>query len=451
MSKDTRKVDSFKIFCRFANDSWVVKLNNLKKKPTKMENIILFDDLELRQQLKPFSYTRPIGEFRVGILTIREKWEIDLGLETSYQTVFHLADKFPCKFGSVNILINSAVFPTPALCARIRRLPVHHTLIYEDSVIAMKLDGLSTRQHFSGVKLEHLAEIELDIPLIQLNHIWDIFAMNEQELALDFKRLTTGRSSEPLSNTNKLLGPSDQLFIEEGAAIECSILNTLTGPIYIGKDAQILEGSMVRGPFAMNEHAALKMGSKIYGATTLGPHCKVGGELNNVVFFGYSNKGHDGFLGNSVIGEWCNLGADTNNSNLKNNYSEVKVWNYASDTFENTGLQFCGLFMGDHSKCGINTMFNTGTVVGVSANIFGAGFPAKFIPSFTWGGVEKSVTYRLEDAMDTAERVMKRRAIDYTDVEEQIMGAVFNEDHEYRVWDHKDQEDDIEDSSFELI
>ena len=417
-----------------------------------MENIILFDDVELRHQLKPFSYTRPIGEFRVGILTIREKWELDLQLETSYQTVFHLADNFPCKFGSVNILINSAVFPTPELCARIRRLPVHHTLVYDGAIIAMKLDGLTTRQHISGVELEHLAEIELDIPIIQLEQIWDIFANNERELTLDFQRLTKGRVSQPLSTSNQFLGNRDQIFIEPGAAVECSILNTLTGPIYIGKGAQILEGCMVRGPFAICEDASLKMGAKIYGATTIGPHCKVGGEVNNSVFFGYSNKGHDGFLGNSVIGEWCNLGADTNNSNLKNNYSEVKVWNYASGSYENTGLQFCGLFMGDHSKCGINTMFNTGTVVGVSANIFGAGFPAKFIPSFTWGGATSSATYRLEDAMDTAERVMLRRGIPFTDVEEQIMGAVFNEDYEYRTWEHKEEEDPEEtDSRFELI
>lgn len=418
---------------------------------TYMENIILFDDTNLRNQLKPFSHTRPIAEFRVGILTIREKWEYELGAKISYQTAFHLSDKFSCKVGSVNILINSAVFPTPELCKRIRYLPLHHVLMKGKQVIAMKLDGLSVRQYFGSQELEQLSVIELDTPIVQLQKIWDIFGMNETQIAIDFQRLTQGRTSQILSHTNRLLGSADQLFIEEGASVECAILNTQTGPIYIGKGAQILEGCMVRGPFAMCEQAALKMGAKIYGATTLGPHCKVGGEVNNSVLFGYSNKGHDGFLGNSVIGEWCNLGADTNNSNLKNNYGEVKVWNYASGEYENTGLQFCGLFMGDHSKCAINTMFNTGTVVGVSANIFAVGFPDKFIPSFTWEGGDKASTYRLEDAMDAAERMMQRRGIDFTDVEEQIMGAVFNEDYAYRHWERSDEEEtNLHSNDFEL-
>jgi UDP-N-acetylglucosamine diphosphorylase/glucosamine-1-phosphate N-acetyltransferase len=239
-----------------------------------------------------------------------------------------------------------------------------------------------------------------------------------------------------LESHNRLLGSIEDLFIEEGAKIDCAILNTKTGPIYIGKDAEVMEGSMLRGPLALCEHAATKMGTKIYGATTLGPHCKVGGELNNVVLFGYSNKGHDGFLGNSVIGEWCNLGADTNNSNLKNNYGEVKVWNYASEKLENSKLQFCGLFMGDHSKCGINTMFNTGTVVGVAANIFGAGFPPKFIPSFSWGGAEGFVTYRPEEAVEAAERMMSRRKIELSHDDEQILRTVFEQSMKFRSWEN---------------
>jgi UDP-N-acetylglucosamine diphosphorylase/glucosamine-1-phosphate N-acetyltransferase len=249
--------------------------------------------------------------------------------------------------------------------------------------------------------------------------------------------LCAGRISQPLSETNRLLGSPELLFIEEGASVECSILNTKTGPIYVGKDAEVLEGCMLRGPLAMCEHSVTKMGTKIYGATTLGPHCKVGGEINNSVMFGYSNKGHDGFLGNSVIGEWCNLGADTNNSNLKNNYGIVKIWNYDTENYENTGLQFCGLFMGDHSKSGINTMFNTGTVVGVSANIYGAGFPEKFIPSFSWGGADGMMTYRAEEAIDAAERMMKRRNIELTYEDEQILRTVFEEDMDFRTWEEE--------------
>ena len=249
-------------------------------------------------------------------------------------------------------------------------------------------------------------------------------------MELDFELLTAGRESSPVDPTNTVIG--DRIFLEEGARATASILNTTTGPIYLAKDAEIMEGCVVRGGLALGEHSALKLGAKIYGATTLGPHCKVGGEVNNAVLIGYSNKGHDGFLGNSALGEWCNLGADTNNSNLKNNYDSVKAWSYVSKRFAPTGQQFCGLVMGDHSKSGINTMFNTGTVVGVSANIYGAGFPRNFIPSFTWGGPQGTMNYRLDKALDTADRMMKRRGLEVNEVERAILEHIHDLTAEYR-------------------
>ena len=401
-----------------------------------MENLILFDDKSLINQLKPFTYTRPIADFRVGILTIREKWEKMLQARVSCHTQFHLSDKFKCHFANVNILVNASIIPDLALVNRIKQLPLYHALYNGDTVIALKLDATASRMFLGDQLPDQLAIIDWMEPYTQIKHIWDIFTLNDSEIRKDFKMLSEGRKSQELGIDNRLVGSANDLFIEEGASVDCAILNTKTGPIYIGKGAEVLEGSMLRGPLALCEHATTKMGTKIYGATTLGPHCKVGGELNNVVLFGYSNKGHDGFLGNSVIGEWCNLGADTNNSNLKNNYSEVKVWNYASNNFENTGLQFCGLFMGDHSKSGINTMFNTGTVVGVAANIFGAGFPPKFIPSFSWGGADGFETYRPEDAVDAAERMMSRRNIELSLEDEQILRTVFEQSSPYRNWEN---------------
>jgi UDP-N-acetylglucosamine diphosphorylase/glucosamine-1-phosphate N-acetyltransferase len=404
-----------------------------------MDNLILFDDLSLIDHLKPFTYTRPISELRVGIMTIKEKWEKALNVRGSYHTQFHLSDKFPCRFEAVNILVNGSVLPDPELCKSIAQLPLYHALVDGDCVIALKLDAISARLYLGGQQPDQLSGIDWTASYSQICHIWDIFSKNDAEIKRDFLTLTAGRKSQPLSDTNRLLGDSELLFIEEGASVECSILNTKTGPIYIGSKAEVLEGCMLRGPLAMCEHSATKMGTKIYGATTLGPHCKVGGEINNSVMIGYSNKGHDGFLGNSVIGEWCNLGADTNNSNLKNNYGEVKVWSYATGGYENTGLQFCGLFMGDHSKCGINTMFNTGTVVGVSANIFGAGFPEKFIPSYSWGGAEGMLTYRPEDAVDAAEKMMLRRGIELSFEDEQILRTVYEQSIPYRFWEKEEE------------
>ncbi|MCR9287851.1 MAG: GlmU family protein [Bacteroidetes bacterium] len=399
-----------------------------------MENIILFDN-EARDNLLPFTYTRPVCEIRVGILTIREKWEHWLKGKASYITQDYLSQKYDITIADKNYIINGSVLPNIDLFRLIDNMGNNEALLKDGELIVAKLDSRQFEILMEEDEIEELAGFEVgDINLLKINHPWDIFKMNDEALRLDFDLLTKGKTSQPISSTNQVLG-KENIFIEEGAEIECSILNAKTGPIYIGKNAKIMEGCMIRGPLAMAENAILKMGTKIYGATTLGPFCKVGGEINNSVLFGYSNKGHDGFLGNSVIGEWCNLGADSNTSNLKNNYAPVKVWNYNSEKFEQTGVQFCGLLMGDHSKCGINTMFNTGTVVGISANVFGSGFPRNFIPSYSWGGASGYSTYKTEKAFESAEVMMKRRNKELDTIERVILLKVFEETSKYRRWE----------------
>ncbi|HCQ30473.1 MAG TPA: glucose-1-phosphate thymidylyltransferase, partial [Flavobacteriales bacterium] len=356
----------------------------------------------------------------------------------------YLQSKFPLKSNDVNYLVNSRILPTEEFIDEIQRLTPGEKLIGNGEILAACLtkDALpgslskisnnnkNNRLNFLNYKELSPKRCKYNYELIE--NIRSIFLKNRDALIQDFSLLTNDRKSQKISKTNTVIGDEDMIFIEKGAKVEASIFNTTSGPIYIGKDAEIMEGSIIRGPFAMNEHAVLKLGAKIYGPTTLGPYCKVGGEVNNVVFQGYSNKGHDGFLGNSVIGEWCNLGADTNSSNLKNNYSEVKVWDYEKESLTLSGLQFCGLIMGDHSKCGINTMFNTGTTVGVSANIFGGDFPPKFIPSFTWGGAKGFTEFRFEKALEVAQAVMKRRDIELSNNEKAILQHIFNITQKYR-------------------
>lgn len=396
-------------------------------------NIILFDDA-LRGELLPLCFTRPCGDLRVGILTIKEKWQKYLNAHVSFLTQDYLQQKFPANYESDNLYINGRVLPNTKL--------IEEIIALEDGEGLGNVDKLEFVAFRSSKSHTTIVESKGDIKFKYcqsvyslLNQVTDIFTFNAQEIKSDFALLTNGRHSQPLSPTNTLIG--EEIFVEEGAKIEATVLNTSEGPIYIGKDTEVMEGSLIRGPFALCKHATVKMGAKIYGGTTVGPECKVGGEVSNVVFYGYSNKGHDGFLGNSVIGEWCNLGADTNSSNLKNNYAIVKLWNYGTKRFVNTGLQFCGLIMGDHSKCGINTMFNTGTVVGVSANIFGAAFPRNFIPSFTWGGATGFSTYALNKAFETAEKVMQRRNLPLTDIDKDILKHIFETSTEYRFWENQ--------------
>jgi UDP-N-acetylglucosamine diphosphorylase/glucosamine-1-phosphate N-acetyltransferase len=345
-------------------------------------------------------------------LTIREKWEKLLQHKTYSLTADYLQVKYaPAPIGEPALFINGAVIPDADLVKAIQSLGALQVLISGTEVIAFK----SEKNHLNYENFEAIVKgftsVKYTGDVFNVQQPWDIFQKNGIALQQDFELLTAGRKSQPLSETNKLIGPSENIFLEEGAKVEAGILNANNGVIYIGRDAEIMEGSVIRGPLALCDHAALKMSAKVYGATTLGPHCKAGGELNNVVLFGYSNKAHDGFLGNSVIGEWCNLGADTNNSNLKNNYSSVDVFSYREAKAVETGLTFCGLFMGDHSKSGINTMFNTGTVVGVSANIFGGDFPPKFIPSFSWGGSKWLRTFSFEKSVEVAQKMMERRGL----------------------------------------
>ncbi len=382
-------------------------------------NYILFDDIS-RNNLLPFTFTRPIAEIRIGILKISEKWEFFLKTKVSFFTQDYLQGKYPIKFsnGKNNIWINGKICPDDKLIKQIKTLKINQVLIFNETIIAANT-GLTAQ--FNPFQLSSkLEKINAKSEPLSINFIWDIFSKNGAAFQLDFEKLTKSKKSQLLSKTNKHIGKG-KVFIEKGATVEGSILNTTNGNIFIAKDAVIMEGSLIRGPFALCEHAEVKMGAKIYGPTTIGPYSKVGGEVNNSVIFGYTNKGHDGFLGNSVLGEWCNLGADTNNSNLKNNYGNVKLWSYNHQKMIDTGLQFCGLFMGDHSKCGINTMFNTGTVTGVNANIFGAGFPPNFIPSFSWGGASGFDKYQFNKAMEVAERVMERRKVELTKEDKKIL------------------------------
>lgn len=390
-------------------------------------NYILFDDCRLN--LLPFTYTRPVSEIRCGILTITEKWQKYLATSVSFLTQDYLQAKYPIVYSDHMTYLNGSVFPSPNLILAIENLSEGEVLYHQEleKIIALKTNEKLQLNNFD---LHNFHQVNFAGKVLSISNVWDIFSLNESAIQEDFNVLTNGRISQPLNDTNRHIG--DQLFIEEGAVVQGAILNSTTGPIYIGKNAEVMEGSVIRGALALCESAQLKLSSKIYGATTIGPYCKVGGEVSNSILFGYSNKGHDGFLGNSVLGEWCNLGADTNVSNLKNNYAEVKIWNYEKGGFKNTGLQFCGLMMGDHSKSGINTMFNTATVVGVSANIYGGGFPRNFIPSYAWGGAEKWITFRTNKAFEVAEKMMERRGIPFTDIDRDIMEHIFEETTTYR-------------------
>ena len=394
-------------------------------------NIILFDD-ERRIHLLPLTYTRPCADLRIGILTVREKWENYFQSKSSSLTEPYLQNKFPLHITSDNLLVNGRILPDSALVKNLEKLEMGQALVHEKIWIGARLDERGIREYTPDSS--SFRKVNYEGPVTSIDNPWDIFSKNAEAIETDFNLLTSGRRSARLSKTNTLIGT--RIFAEESAYAECAILNSTTGAIYLGKDSEVMEGSVVRGALALCEHASLKLSTKIYGATTVGPHSKVGGEVNNSVIIGYSNKGHDGFLGNSVIGEWCNLGADTNNSNLKNNYAEVKLWSYARKSFVHTGLQFCGLIMGDHSKSGINTMFNTGTVVGVSANIFGSGFPRNFIPSFSWGGAQGFETFTLNKANEVAEKMMARRGIPYDEKEQSVMEHLYKLSAEYRVWEN---------------
>lgn len=388
-------------------------------------NYILFDGT-VRNALLPFTFTRPVADIRVGILTIREKWEKYLGATTTTLTEEYLMEKYPMVEMEQNIMINASFLPNAELVGLIQNLEANQAVVFGEEIVAFH-----TNETQEEVDFDQYDCVVYDGDLMQIENTWDIFSKNDRAIRDDFELLTADRVSQPISKSVNVIAP-ENIFIEAGAKLEFVTLNAATGPIYIGANAEIMEGSVIRGPFALCESGRVKLATKVYGATTVGPHSVIGGEVNNSVLFGYSNKGHDGFLGNSVLGEWCNIGADSNNSNLKNNYEEVRLWSYETEGFAKTGLQFCGLMMGDHSKCGINTMFNTGTVVGVSANIFGAGFPRNFVPSYSWGGASGFTTYITSKAFQTAKIVMARRNVEFTEQDAAILTHVFEETKKYR-------------------
>ncbi|MCH2196862.1 GlmU family protein [Kordia sp.] len=388
-------------------------------------NYILFDGT-VRNALLPFTYTKPVADIRVGILTIREKWEAHLGGTTTTITEEYLSEKYPMVELEENVMINASFLPNAELVALIQGLTEKQAVFSDDEIIAFHTTDQQDEVDFDIYEIISYAE-----ECLRIENTWDIFSKNAEAVQADFDLITKDRTSQPIPATVNVIAP-ENIFIEEGAKLNFCTLNASSGPIYIGKNAEIMEGCVVRGALAMCENSVLKLSAKIYGATTLGPYCKVGGEVNNSVLMGYSNKGHDGFLGNSVLGEWCNIGADSNNSNLKNNYAQVRLWSYETENFAKTGLQFCGLMMGDHSKCGINTMFNTGTVVGVNANIFGSGFPRNFVPSYSWGGASGFTTYLTKKAFEVAKVVMARRNVEFTSEDEAILTQVFEDTKKWR-------------------
>ncbi|MEL1254891.1 GlmU family protein [Flavobacterium sp. DGU38] len=388
-------------------------------------NYILFDG-PVRNALLPFTFTRPVADILIGIMTIRQKWEARLGSTITTITEEYLSAKFPMVEMEENVMINAAYLPNDTLVEMISDLKENQAIFKGDDVIAF-----FTTENQEEVDFDSYEIIQYNDDCLIVEHTWDIFSKNDAAIRSDFAYLTEDRKSQPIPKSVNVISP-ENIFIEEGAKLEFVTLNASTGPIYIGKNAEIMEGTVIRGPFALCENAQVKLNAKVYGATTVGPGSRIGGEVKNAVLFANSNKGHDGFLGDSVLGEWCNIGADSNNSNLKNNYEEVKLWSYETEGFAKTGLQFCGLMMGDHSKCGINTMFNTGTVVGVSVNIFGSGFPRNFVPSFSWGGAAGFTTYITKKAFETAKLVMARRNVEFDETEAAILEHVFEETKKWR-------------------
>lgn len=395
-----------------------------------MDNLLLFDDPAIRGSLLPFTFTRPVADIRIGILKISEKWAKRTGLAVSFLTQDYLQKKFD-RASKPALAINGAWLPTNEVNQVLQKLEKNQALYFGKILLAVHIGEQDKNLDFAKEK----EIIQLDFEPVLLQKTWNIFEYNGSEIKKDFELITSGRVSAAITDPHTRVYAPHQIFIEEGVQIRAAILNAENGPIYLGKNSEIQEGSLIRGPFALCEGSTINMGAKLRGDTTVGPHSKVGGEVSNSVIFGYSNKGHEGFLGNSVIGEWCNLGADTNTSNLKNNYAAVKLWDYTKGGFANTGLQFCGLMMGDHSKCGINTMFNTGTVVGIGANIFGDGYPRNFIPSFAWGGAAGFSTFQFPKFEEAAIAVMNRRKIAWTAEEKEILERIFETSKSYRIWE----------------
>ncbi|MEL6533913.1 MAG: GlmU family protein [Bacteroidota bacterium] len=399
--------------------------------------LLLVDPREVRTNLLPLTYTRPVAGIRVGIDTIAEKWQRWLPGDHGYITQSYLEERYPFSLADDVLLVHGGVCPTQGLISTIEKLQPGQSLVQGDTVLVTRAGAAEAEATRASGELPRMQAIEFAEELTVISQVWHIFQKNGAQIRADFEAITRDRHSAGLDCPYTTLLGKENIFVEEGAKVTAAILNAEKGPIYLGKDSEIQEGAIIRGPLALGEGAVVNMGAKLRGDNTVGPWCKVGGEVSNSVLFAYSSKGHDGFIGNTVIGEWCNLGADTNTSNLKNNYAPVKLWNYQKGGFVNSNQQFCGLIMGDHSKTGINTMLNTGTVVGVSANIFGPGFPRNFVPSFAWGGSQGFTTFQLRKAFEVADRVMPRRNRELDEVEKGILQTVFDTSAEYRIWEKK--------------
>lgn len=392
-------------------------------------NAILFDDSEIRTALQPFTDTRPVSEVRVGVFTITEKWKRFLNHSVSFLTQDYLQRKFALKEDDINILINGAIIPSEELFQEIEKLKPGQALI-KDRILAVSYKGVQGREKLLSRQLINFEPVPYKGKLELITELYHLFLKNGDEIRKDVELIKKRDLSHDIKDKHTVIYGEENLFVEEGVQVRAAILNATKGPIYLGKNAEVMEGACIHGPFAMGEGSRVNMGAQIWGDTTLGPFCKVGGEISNAVFFGNSNKAHSGFLGNSVIGEWCNLGADTNTSNLKNNYRKVRLWNFKDEELTQTELQFCGLMMGDHGKSSINTMFNTGTVMGTCANVFGEGFPDKFIPSFTWG--DSRTTFQLDKAYEIAERVMARKQKIFSEEDKLIFQHIHRESEKYR-------------------
>lgn len=405
-------------------------------------NIILTDIPQRRSDLLPLSYTRPVADFRIGITTIRQKWEALLPGRYSYLTVDYLSPRFSALAEPDSLFVAGNVIPSEKIVEAVAELPACTALYIDDEFVAYRGDIQTFSLIFiqgQGMSPDDNARITVSLPCDALHYIYDVFRLNGKVLEDDYRRIIAGRTSLPLSPTNTLIGPAvrpdglPSIFIEEGASVEGAVINVKEGPVYVGRDAEIMEGACIRGALALLDHSRINMGARIYGPTTIGPICKMGGEINNCVIFGYSNKAHDGFIGNAVVGEWCNIGAGTNASNLKNDYTKIRLWNYPRRSFMRTDLQFCGLIMGDHSKIGVNCMLNTATVLGVGVNLHGSGFPRNFVPSFSEGSPTSGFTdVSLAKFFDIAARVMARRDIHLSDDDKSMFERIFAQAEQYK-------------------
>ena len=396
---------------------------------------MLFDPPGAIQDLLPLTYTRPVSLIRVGILTISEKWERRLNLEPGFITQDYLSHKYPGHISADNLVINGSLCPNDKLVEEVEVLKSGQALVQDQNLLAFRGTKAQLQEWIDSPKVELFDTRSYNETATVISKPWEIFIENHHQIELDYQLITRNRQSAPINDSFTRVYNIGNVFLEKGVQIRAAIINAEEGPVYIGKEVIIQEGAVIKGPFGIGEGSNVSMGSRIRGNVSVGPYCKVGGEIINSVVLGYSNKGHDGFLGCSVVGKWCNIGADTNTSNLKNNYEDIKLWNYSAGARQDSGHQFLGLIMGDHSKCGINTMFNTGTVVGVSANIFGTGFPSTFVPSYSWGGIQGFDTFRLEKSFEVAQKVMYRRHMDLNQLEKEILTEVFERSKKWRHWE----------------